>query len=52
MNAPFGTLVDPNPVLFNTKAGPIFQDDIGTAIDVAMFVLIYRLIRSGYKLKA
>jgi hypothetical protein len=36
MNQPFGALVDTNPKLYDTKAGPIYQADIDNTIAVAM----------------
>jgi hypothetical protein len=34
-NQPFGTLTDPNPVAYQTRAGPIYQGDVSRAINLA-----------------
>ena len=36
LNQPFGTLTDPNPVLYNTAAGPIYKADVDKATDMAL----------------
>jgi ABC-2 type transport system permease protein len=51
---PFFYMIDGFRFAFtgHADAAPIIGVAVMTVIDVLMFVLIYRLIRSGYKLKA